>query len=155
MLFLNTLTKTNLSVYLIPNYVIMKKSIIALLELVHFLYHGDGDDEIVILELAYCIVVVEDHIGVQHKDLRFAHMRLSVFAFGVLHQCFQYVLDPGLRGCVDPDLRGSGDGMSQREERHILKKKLGVQVVEVYVADLNDSAGDFGEQDADNVVLLI
>lgn len=31
MLFLNTLTKTNLSVYLIPNYVIMKKSILSLL----------------------------------------------------------------------------------------------------------------------------
>ena len=39
------------------------------LELVQFLDHSDRDHYVIILELAYSFVVVEDDVGVQDKNL--------------------------------------------------------------------------------------
>ena len=40
------------------------EGVVALLELVQFLHHGDGDNNVIILELLDGIVVVQDNVGV-------------------------------------------------------------------------------------------
>ena len=52
---------------------VVRERIVAFLELIHLLDHGDRDHEVVVLEFADGFVVVQDHIGVQHENLRFSH----------------------------------------------------------------------------------
>ena len=49
------------------------KGLIAFLELVKFLHHRDRDDDIVVLKMPQCTIVVQDDIGVQNEYFRFAH----------------------------------------------------------------------------------
>ena len=51
------------------------EGVVALLELVQFLHYGDRDHQMVVLEMTYCIVVVQDDVRVQHEDLGFSHNR--------------------------------------------------------------------------------
>ena len=47
------------------------QGIIAFLELVQLLYHGNRNDNVIVLELLDRLVVVQDDIGVEHEDFRF------------------------------------------------------------------------------------
>lgn len=53
---------------------IVRQRIVALLELVKFLNYGYRDYQIVVLELAYSFVVVEDNICIQHEYFRLTHI---------------------------------------------------------------------------------
>ena len=83
---------------------IVCESIVTLLELVQFLDYGNRYHQVIVLEFAYSLVVVQYNVCIQHEDFRFSHIsieryyRLSVLAFSILHQGFQYGFYPGFAG---------------------------------------------------------
>ncbi len=58
------------------------------LELVQFLDDGDGNHQVVFLEMPDGVVVVEDDVGVQDEDLRFALRPPHSFSSSVLCHIF-------------------------------------------------------------------
>ena len=57
---------------------------VAFLELVQFLDHRHGDDDVVILEIFHALVVVQDDVGVQHENLGLLFsLHLPVYLRGI------------------------------------------------------------------------
>ena len=46
--------------------------LVAFLKLIHLLEDGDGDVDVVFLEILHALVVVKDHVGIEYKIL-FSH----------------------------------------------------------------------------------
>ena len=61
---------------------IVRQRIVALLELVEFFHHGDGNHEVIVPETPDGFVIVQRDVGVQHEDFWFTHF--SAFSLPLL-----------------------------------------------------------------------
>ena len=57
---------------------IVGQRVVAFLEFVEFFDDGDRNHQVIVPETPYGFVVVQGHVGVQHENLRFAHISFSL-----------------------------------------------------------------------------
>ena len=114
--------------------------VISLLELVQLFYDGNRNDNVIILELLYCIKVMKYDVGVQNKYLGHGNMWL-IFPFQGTHQGFKYAGD--VRFLYTGNGRSTWCGVSQGIIDNVLQNKFCIYVVVINIGNLQKNSGDF------------